>query len=664
MVRLKSLSLTNFMNVEQLDLEFEDKVLMMITGANGEGKSTLVAALALALVDYRKGDSYRDYVRRGTEEAVIDLHASIHGYPIHYLIKLSNRKYGSPTEKTIQYRDKTYINSECKILMDELNVEYLEHAMFLYQNSNGIVDLKPAERAKLLKKLFHFEFNDHVALLRKQLEEENNQLKESDIRFEELGKQEFIPLELKDDTPEKELRAKKKALSKKKGDLEAINHFDSSSILALEKDLGVARDNYNARKGWRDNLLKSQEDKERRISSLKQELGSLDTTEVEGDLSFLEEDLSSTEDMLREAERSSYVLGNRVDDLEKQLSVASTGVCNSCGHAVDEKHVGSLERALEEMRESYEQCSTRASNLKEEVIKAKEAINAIREYHRVLKKEEDLNEQISSLEDQKLDVESSLKEGTIALNLAEKTLEEQKLKSSQIDKLREDLKRKQALEGEVFALEQEIEDNMHSNSINAERRAMNANLEIKKKEHEELVSSLSRKINNHSIQAEVLKKSLNIFENEFPNFIILKTCAQLESYINLFIQKVFPYMSIKLRPSRSGVEFFYVAKSSEEDWLSVKMASGAQAAVLSLAWRVAVAKLYGVNALVLDEADASADNETAQIIYQFIAELDTFDQLIFVSHKKEAMNEIASRVDNLVCYNVQDGEFVAVDAFS
>ena len=57
MVKLHSISLTNFMNIEQLDMEFEDHATIMIGGGNGEGKSTLVSALALALVGYRKGDS-------------------------------------------------------------------------------------------------------------------------------------------------------------------------------------------------------------------------------------------------------------------------------------------------------------------------------------------------------------------------------------------------------------------------------------------------------------------------------------------------------------------------------------------------------------------------------------------------------------------------------
>jgi DNA repair ATPase RecN len=132
--------------------------------------------------------------------------------------------------------------------------------------------------------------------------------------------------------------------------------------------------------------------------------------------------------------------------------------------------------------------------------------------------------------------------------------------------------------------------------------------------------------------------------------------------MNGFIQKVFPYMSVKLQQNRTGVEFYYTPNVSEEDsWVSVKMASGAQVSILSLAWRISIARIYGITTLLLDEIDESSTEENSRLIYEFIASLTTFDQIFLISHKKEAIRAISAMADNVVCYEVSEGIYTEVN---
>jgi DNA repair exonuclease SbcCD ATPase subunit len=543
--------------------------------------------------------------------------------------------------------------------MDELDVEYLEHAMFLYQNNSSIVDLKPAERAKLLKKLFHFEFEDHVGYLRRKLEEEQAILHDTSIRYEEVAKKEFPFLEL---LPESDnLSVLRADLEDKRKRLIPLEKYNESYVKESEKALQEARDNFRERKSWFDRSKNALDRKRQEVEDAAKEHQSITIHKVIGDLDVHKSRGVELETQKSETEQKLAILTHSIKSLESQLAVASTGVCHACGHVVDEDHVKALNDSYNKKQLERDEERSHMKSIQRDITSNKSSLNQLENYLLSLEKKQSLELKIENLNSQISDVEASLQESEQSMAFAQNRLKEQEEKAKQIQFTREGIRRKQELESDVLSLEKQIESILHTFTVNTERRAINDNIKQQKQEHSELLASLATKYNSHSSQVDVLKKSLAVFETDFPNYIILKTCVQLESYINGFIQKVFPYMRVKLKPSRSGVDFFYVSQSSEDDWLSVKMASGAQSAILSLAWRIAIAKLYGVSTIVLDEADASATEETAQIIYQFISELDTFDQVIFISHKKQAMKELSSLIDNVVCYTVQDGEYTLVN---
>ena len=172
---------------------------------------------------------------------------------------------------------------------------------------------------------------------------------------------------------------------------------------------------------------------------------------------------------------------------------------------------------------------------------------------------------------------------------------------------------------------------------------------------------LSAEINEKDAKIKNLKGCLDVFQRDFPNFIVLRACSQLEGYVNEFVHRVFPYMNISLKQDRQGVQFFYRIKGQDRD-LSIKMASGAQKSVLTLAYKIAEAKLYGLDCIILDECDASLNDENSSILYKFIAEINSFKQLIFVSHRKKAIKEVyESFKGNMRCYQVDSGVYNEVD---
>ena len=100
-----------------------------------------------------------------------------------------------------------------------------------------------------------------------------------------------------------------------------------------------------------------------------------------------------------------------------------------------------------------------------------------------------------------------------------------------------------------------------------------------------------------------------------------------------------------------------------EEWLSVGMASGAQSQILSLAYEISLARLSGIQCILLDEIDAACSPSTARIIYEFITSLDCFDQVIFISNRQESL-ETAKKINPAIySYRVSKGVYSSAADF-
>ena len=98
------------MSLTSVDMDFNDVQMSAITGNNGEGKSAIVTSMAFTLFNYRKGESYKDYVKIGTEKAVIHLDAYFKGKPIVYDVEIYSGTLGShktsPVSRAVVYDGK------------------------------------------------------------------------------------------------------------------------------------------------------------------------------------------------------------------------------------------------------------------------------------------------------------------------------------------------------------------------------------------------------------------------------------------------------------------------------------------------------------------------------------------------------------------------------
>ena len=646
------------MSIEALEIEFDTNQVIMIHGDNGSGKTAMMSAIALALLNYRKGDSYKDFIKTGCETARVVLDVLYRGDPMHIDILISNDKYSTPLTRKIAFKDTIYNNSECTAFLHSLDVGYLEHVMFFFQKDNSIVDLKSGERAKLLKKLFHFEFEEQLADLRSRLDAEQSRLQSSSVRLEEASKRVF------NTTPLLEIPELPEDFQKQLEEVTAViaagEAYDGEALELVNTKLATANSKLTACRNAISSHSADIVAKKQAIVSFEKLIRPVPAPIPNEFIAKLE----AGEKALNESLLAQKLQSNKVSQLKSQLEISLTGVCHACGNTIDEHHVSSL-------KDELTAASKKLSLIEETFQQKEEELNALRSEHITLKMEEKRSaEAVAAYEKQEtaaLSYKSAIKQSEELLRILDTELHSLEKEIAHLEK--EQKANAAALEAVELAHEAEekyaalrtmLEKKTHAEIVNTERQRNNKLIKEEALKHELEKQSLAAVIEEASRNVDVLKASINILDSEFPNFIILRTCSHVENYINSFVSKIFPYMKVKLSQNRGGVDFYYTANSSDDEWLSVKMASGAEAAILSLAWRVAIAKLYGVTTLLLDEVDAEATDENSKYIYEFISTLTVFNQLLLISHRKEALRTVAALADNVTCYEVEHGVYTLV----
>ena len=162
MLKLNKLVLNNFMCVEHAELYFNDGV-NLIVGNNGQGKSTILQAVALCLLEDKRSDRYQEFIMLGKDTCQVELDADVKGSPISIKISLSTKT--TTLARTASYNGKVYTNSEVTDLLDSFDLGYYADIIMSMQNEGDITKLKPSEREAYLQKLFQFDFTIHLQAL-------------------------------------------------------------------------------------------------------------------------------------------------------------------------------------------------------------------------------------------------------------------------------------------------------------------------------------------------------------------------------------------------------------------------------------------------------------------------------------------------------------------
>lgn len=649
MIILRHIHLENFMCIDSLDLDFNNNTIISISGKNGSGKSALIYAIALCITGYRYGESYRDYVKSGEDTSSIILDAELKGEPIHYEVFIKgNNKTGNPLKKEVTYKGITYLNSDYSSFMKDNDLDYIENLMFLFQGNNELISSKPSERAAILRKLFQFEFTSIVNSFKEKLDQSKVRMIEDEAVLSELQKRTFQESTLLRETPATRLKEWENEIKLLNENIFKLNNIGETTDYKFDISF----------------VKRKIETSKRNIEQYKEEKAKLEsivnTPLEQPDFSVLNDMIKNQEEgqhRIQGLNSSILLLEKDVDSLSKQIEIGKKGICYACGQPVDKNHVNSLVEQQELAANNLE------SQKKEREIIIREFNKLTTDIRKIEKQKKDYEKSAERLEQAKnnlSNIESRISDEEYSLTRWNDTLRDLEEKQEAAKEAQELLANKYDLISKRDDLQKKLNESKEIISINKEKINQNNKLKEERDNNNRRIREMSININSLSSDMNISKQCLNIFENQFPNYILLRACGQLESYINSITDTAFKGFRVKLNQSRGGVSFFYKTgeMSDDEDWLPVCLASGAQKTILSLAYIIALGRMYGINCLLLDEVDSACSPETAKTIYKFIAELEGFNQIIFISHNeesREAMKE--SNRDNIIFYGVSDGNY-------
>lgn len=644
--------------------------------------SSIFEAIALCWTERRRGDSYKDFIKHGTDSAEIHLVASIHGEPIQFDVEIRDKKGATPFQRTITYKKEKYVNSECTTLLTSFDIDYLQHIMFSMQGENNITDLKPSERTKLLKRIFNFEFESQLSQLDKLVEQEEQNslvLKTrvdvlSHMKFEYEQAEQTLTLDKRSEIEnriteideiirvQEQNQLLQSETSHRLESLRAQGQAASARKHSIEKDISDLNSSYTRLLGDKNRhsqALLTLPDSVKLEEEIKEKTAAIESFKILVEQNRL---------LIQEKENNLGSRQSRILELRNHIVAHKQGICPQCGQDTHPETVPELETSLESVEQLYEELLSQKMMLE---TAEKGAERNISTYQAAIP---NLREKIKSSADMKIQFESIFKtieestqqtNGTIEIRKSTLLEVENQIKEleQQIEEISPKLVRMiptTSLLSEKSGLANQVQ--RHLAVIARNEVIERKNIEMKQKEegNKQLLIDLNRQQNDLLLSTNNYKDAKRILEVDLPNYIIVKACSKLEKHINHFISEVKEGMVVRLFQARSGVEFFYspvgeVANS--EDWASTKMASGFERELLSAAWRVALARAYNLHALMLDEVDSAANTFSSEKMFREIANLTGFEQLFIVSHKPEVVDILLQENERVTAYFVQDGIF-------
>lgn len=674
MIILKQIHLEHFMTIDQLDLEIPENCMIAIAGDNGAGKSTLLYAFAFCIANYKKGEKFESYIKTGYNLAKINMTAYLRGLPVTYEIEIprpTGKTTSLPVKRKVTYKGKSYLNNDYSQFMKEFELEHIESLMFLFQGSNQIIDARPSERADALRRLFNFEFSDIVEKLREKQEQNKLINLETNAALQELKSRIYEKQQLFRVSPIETIQAWEQELKDIETTLVQLSGIDQNQLKKITEDLNTINnaiievtESIQQRETGIQNL-------EAEIQSRTEEINAINVKEIQAEKESwhkkYEDHLTAwraTKETVETLTQTLRLKNHDFEELSRQLKISKTGICHACGQTISDSYVIELEKKYNVMEEKVDALTTEIASYQFDPkdIEGSQILDQEKNCQKLLDKKVQL-EQINKNANERLTwSKNSLNADK---NQLLKTLQERQADLNQektkFEQFSSDFERKAELESRKQTLKAQIENAKAMHIKNSERRIANEIIEKDQLARDQKVQKYSEKLNSTLLQMNTTKTSIDILENQFPNFLVLKAAQMLEEHINLIIRRVFPEMQVKLSQQRTGVNFYYKTHEDDIEWLSISMASGAEAQILALAYAISLARLAGLDCLLLDEIDASMTEENAGIIYTFIAGLDCFKQIIFISHKKEAVPAVKEINPNIISYFVSDGTYSLID---
>ncbi len=708
---LKRIKLVNFGNVSNQELIFSEGITVF-SGENGEGKSTVLRAISLALYN-RFPLTLKDYIQWGKSyfEIEIDFNHNAEEYNLYV-------KYDGGTQRILKdSNDESWEASSVIEKLDEiLDLKRAIASTISFEHEIDLITTSPAERREYLKGIYDLNFKKQIEIIETDITEATNKINQMEGEILSLESQKFEKLLLQRKPFSEEENEKKKLV---KSNIEKEIHSYEQKILEL-KELKTSLvqkerklDSWNSTKDSEDSKAKSiLDEKNKKTQELKKIPEEFNEQEIIDryqkqyfDKEF--EEIQSLKDLISKKEFSIKELENdlslypyeeeKIDKLKKDISsieyelkdkkndkqLFEKGVCPTCGREIEPIEIADLDKKIENLekrkdsleedllvqtgnKKEYETISKNIEDFKRDKEKKLNELNQHKskvesleldkektikyEREKFLSNRKNLKEKIESLE-------KSFDEKISYVNNIENEIEEV---TKEIDSIKKKIKSYENVNEDELEVkrsklkEVDKEINLYNEIIisNKEKSEINERLEKEEKERDAKLEEKEKEKDSLSNDLEKYKLAKKIFSREFPAYVLSNLVRTLEVTVNEFLSRVYPQYEISIKEDKNSLKITYGENQSD-----VRMASGFEKQIFSFSYKYALGKIQTYEILFLDEVDSAASVANSRKFYETIGKMEScFKQLFVITHKDE-IKELLSNDYQATVFQVSNGTY-------
>lgn len=683
MIKPKYIHIQNFNNITDAELDLSSAVSLFV-GDNGSGKTSVVDAIGLCLFEYKRSDTYADYIKSGKDNACIYFECEISNEPITFNITI-NKTGSTALEREVNFQGKVYHNSEVSTLLESLNLKYFSDIFCSMQNGKDITRLSPTERVTYIQKLLAFSFGPQIKTIDdtiKQLTETITELSTTNAALSQtiqnLEKQ-IKPLNNLDNLYSNIDEIKTKASQ--------LQSYIVSKTAALRSNAAVAivKDKINAEIVALTNELTSKNTKAaeiklanesrtktvNKISEVKATISEYEVkiNNIETKLTSLDTQYAVQETTVQNKSAEYYAAEAQLNVCKNNFDKVNHDKCPYCGQDISADNKAHYKQELDNAEETTLKLQKDLSIEKDKLnTLSNEKTGLLQEKMSLAALLDAQNNQLRSYETELVCIDNELTQlkplleniNSIEQLIKEKQdllkLENEKLLEIDNEEWNNSQKQLSEYNQIITNYQRIVDENTH---IQAANETLQKNIDLQRK-------ALDENIEKYTLLSDdlaVYKEAKQIFEKKLPQFIIIKTCKKIQNKLNELVQTIFPNLYIRLFYSKKGIEFFYSTsgaideEADKDSMLPIKQASGFEKAILSICFKSVLCEAYDIPFVILDEVDAAASEENSRRFFDIVINGGLFQQSIIISHKIDIQDTIKGMSDSISSYMVVEGNF-------
>lgn len=691
MLRIDSLKLRNFKNVESADFTFGNG-MFLINGANGEGKSTVFHAVLLLLFDSTVSN-LGDYVRWGEDSFETGCDFTYNDHPWH--MEFDYGKRGGTRTLTDKSTGESWTNKGALEKLSTLyDVERARASIVSLEGEANIVSVTPAKRREYLKGVYDLGFKTQLAKVQTDIDSIGREKTALEGKVATLESQTFVRETLERmPYPESEYHVLQDSLKAQESNLASAQERARmkkqlyNEIVSIESDIRTYRDDIarienriaqaesqkaEMEKNLADNAQKAEKEKKQVVEGLNNRKQSLSDTLAKSqiELDIKKKAMSALTAPVEPDAHKRIEAGKKVAEesmklsmYKKQLAPLSNGVCPTCGQKVGSEILDGLNKQIAESEKALAYAQNEERKAEEEYTawykansqyqsQKNELFNAINSLSsQVSNLSVSLANSDSEMQREIAKIESRSHERAMRYSATvssckatiESETERKKTTETTIAKSQDSLKAKkeeyvQMADVDVSSIEDSINHTSERIALyesvakrNDTKRAVNERLARQEKERDDALIKAKKELADKTEMLNHLVLAKRILSKEFPSYVISRMVQTLRMYINEFLSKVYPKYEVNIEETSDALRITFGDNDAD-----VKMASGFEKASFSLAYMYAFGRLQNFGMLMIDEGDAQSSEENSMKFYSTLGKAkDYFPQILAITHKND-----------------------------